>query len=208
MGLDQHDSVVRRRLAQKMEFLFKDVAEMAQPNEDELQAYLQDHPERYRFPARVSFTHVYFSPDRRGGRAEPDARNVLEALEAGDLEPSEAPSLGDRFMLQTYYPQQASQDATREFGTAFAKRLFTLEVGRWEGPVASAYGLHLVFVHDRIESRLPRLEEVRTKVETDLLENRRRMVNQTAYDEILSRYEVLVENLPYETIERADEERS
>lgn len=208
MGLDQHDSIVRRRLAQKMEFLFKDLAEMAQPTLVELQAYLEDHPERYRFPARVSFTHVYFSPDRRGERAESDARKVLQSLEAGGLEPSEAPLLGDRLMLQTHYSRQATEDAAREFGTAFARRLFELEVGHWDGPVASAYGLHLVFVHDRIESRLPRLEEVREKVETDLLESRRRKVNQAAYDEIRSRYEVLVENLPYKTVGRADEERS
>ncbi len=208
MGLDQHDSIVRRRLAQKMEFLFKDLAEMAQPTEAELRGYLEDHPDRYRFPARVSFTHVYFSPDRRGERAVSDARKVLQSLEARGLEPLEASLLGDRFMLQTHYSRQATEDAAREFGTAFARRLFELEVGRWHGPVASAYGLHLVFVHDRIESRLPQLEEVRAKVETDLLESRRRKVNQAAYDEIRSRYEVLVENLPYKTIGRADEERS
>ncbi|MCZ6861410.1 MAG: hypothetical protein O7I42_14245 [Alphaproteobacteria bacterium] len=39
MGLDKDDIVVRRRLAQKLEFLAQDLAALTPPSEEELQAY-------------------------------------------------------------------------------------------------------------------------------------------------------------------------
>jgi len=197
MGLDQHDSVVRRRMAQKMDFLFKDLAEMAQPSEEEMAAYFEEERERYRAPARVSFTHVYFNGDRRGERVLEDARKALEKIEEGKIDPSGATALGDRFMLQFYYPQQSTEMTAREFGRAFADRLGTLEAAAWHGPVVSGYGLHLVYVHDRVESRLPELEEVRDRVTQDLMADRREKINRAAYREIKSKYRVLVEDMPH-----------
>lgn len=197
MGLDQHDSVVRRRMAQKMDFLFKDLAEMAQPTEEELAGYFEEEKERYRAPARVSFTHVYFNGDRRGEKVLEDARRALEKIEAEGIDPSGATTLGDRFMLQSYYPQQSTEMTAREFGQAFADRLGTFEAGRWHGPVVSGYGLHLVYVHDRADSRLPELEEVRGRVTQDLMSDRREKINRAAYREIKSKYRVLVEDMPH-----------
>ena len=73
LGLDQDDTIVRRRLAQKMEFLFEDVAALREPTSDEIRAWFADNSERFRLPARVTFRHLYFSPDRRGARAREDA---------------------------------------------------------------------------------------------------------------------------------------
>lgn len=198
MGLDQHDTVVRRRMAQKMEFLFKDLAEMSQPKEEELRAWFDENLDRYRAPALVSFTHVYFNGDRRGEKVLDDARDVLDKLEASAIDPSEAPALGDRFMLQSTYPLQGLDLVTREFGRAFADAVDGLDPGRWHGPVISGYGLHLVYVHQREDSRLPALDEVRGRVTQDLMMARREKINAAAYREIKSKYRVLVENMPYE----------
>jgi parvulin-like peptidyl-prolyl isomerase len=43
-------------------------------------------------------------------------------------------------------------------------------VGAWFGPVASRYGYHLVWVHERQEAYLPPFAEIRTRVEQRLLE--------------------------------------
>ena len=63
MGLDENDTIVRRRLAQKVEFLVQDTARLAEPTEDDLRRFYAAHPERFSEEARVSFTHVYFSRD-------------------------------------------------------------------------------------------------------------------------------------------------
>ncbi len=198
MGLDQHDTVVRRRMAQKMEFLFKDLAEMAEPTEEELQAWFDGNRERYRAPALVSFTHVYFNADQRGEKVLEGARKVLAELEKEGVDPAGAPARGDRFMLQSSYPLQGLDMVNREFGRAFADALSGLETGRWQGPVVSGYGLHLVYLHERADSRLPELDEVRERVTMDFMTARREEVNTAAYREIKSKYQVLVENMPYE----------
>jgi hypothetical protein len=197
MGLDQHDSVVRRRMAQKMDFLFKDLAEMAPPTDEEINGWFGKNIERYRVPAHTSFTHVYFNRDRRGEKVEGDAREVLAKILSEEIDPSQAPLLGDRFMLQSYYPTQGIDGIAREFGKTFADSAAPMEAGRWHGPVYSGYGLHLVYVHDRSDSRLPELEEVRSEVIRDLMSERREKVNAAAYGEIKSKYRILVEDMPY-----------
>jgi hypothetical protein len=197
MGLDQHDSVVRRRMAQKMDFLFKDLAEMAQPSDEEIIEWFGRNSERYRVPAHTSFTHVYFNRDRRGEKVEVDAREVLEKARAEEFDPARIPAMGDRFMLQSYYPMQSTESIAREFGKTFADAVAPMEAGRWHGPVYSGYGLHLVYVHDRADSRLPGIEEVRTEVVRDLMSERKEQINAAAYGEIKSKYRILVENMPY-----------
>lgn len=205
MGLDQHDSVVRRRMAQKMDFLFKDLAEMAQPTDEEISAWFERNRERYRVPAQTSFTHVYFNRDRRGEKVEEDAREVLEKVRVEEFDPSRISSLGDRFMLQPYYPTQSTDSIAREFGKTFAESVAPMEAGRWHGPVYSGYGLHLVYVHDRTDSRLPGIDEVRKEVVRDLMSERKEKVNAAAYGEIKSKYRILVENMPYRESEEQTE---
>ncbi len=207
MGLDQHDSVVRRRMAQKMDFLFKDLAEMAQPTDEEISGWFDGNRERYRVPAHTSFTHVYFNRDRRGEGVENDAREVLEKVLAEEFDPSRTSSLGDRFMLQSYYPTQSTDSIAREFGKTFADSVAPMEAGRWHGPVYSGYGLHLVYVHDRTDSRLPDIEEVRKEVVRDLMSERKEKVNAAAYREIKSKYRILVENMPYRESEEQGERK-
>jgi len=197
MGLDQHDTVIRRRLAQKMDFLFKDLAEMNEPSDEEVRAYYEANAERYRAAAMVSFTHVYFSPDLRGEAAASDARAALADVRSRGIDPAEASELGDRFMLQSYYPRQTYESAAWEFGRSFAAELPELETGEWHGPVESGFGLHLVYLHERIEPRLPGIPEVRERAVNDLLADRRQRVNKAAYGEISSRYTILVEDMPY-----------
>src|SRR5262245_34872097 len=72
LGLDKDDTIVRRRMAQKMGFLFEDVAALREPTDDELRAWFEKNAARFTLPARATFRHLYFSPDRRGQHARDD----------------------------------------------------------------------------------------------------------------------------------------
>jgi peptidyl-prolyl cis-trans isomerase C len=73
LGLDKNDTIVKRRMAQKMEFLAEDVADAREPTTEELGTWFEKNAERSAVPARLTFRHVYFSPDRRGARTHDDA---------------------------------------------------------------------------------------------------------------------------------------
>ena len=191
LGLDQNDTILRRRLMQKMEFLSNDLAELNTPDESALNKYFLDNQEKYELPAQVSFTHIYFSLDKRGAKAFEDAKNVLSELNT--LRASEK---GDSFMLQYDFVQETPFEVERLFGKGFAEELFTLGINTWQGPIESGYGLHLVRVSEKVDSRMPELASVIDKVRTDLMFERRQKMNKEIYEKFKERYEIVVEDMP------------
>ena len=187
MGLDEGDTVIRRRLAQRVTFMAEDLASRVEPTPEELQRHFEAQLDRYLLPARVSFSHIYFSVDRRGDEAESDARAALAHPET---------ARGDPFMLQSDFPSRTQQEVRELFGVDFARALFELEPADWRGPITSSYGLHLVRVHQRSEGRKPEPSEVRDRVRNDLLDQRRREADKALVDSLKERYEIVVEGRP------------
>jgi peptidyl-prolyl cis-trans isomerase C len=192
MGLDQDDSIVRRRLAQKLEFMIEDFGAAREPGEAELVAFFAARQDAYRLPGRISFSQVYFSPDHRGPAAEADARLALAGLRP-DVPVDAAADLGDRFLPGESYRQQSAWEIEAVFGPAFAQALLEVEAGAWAGPIASAYGWHLVRVEARAEGWLPPLAEVADRVRQDWAVEQRRSANQAVVERLLARYELVIE---------------
>ncbi len=192
LGLDQDDTIVRRRLAQKMEFLFEDVAALREPAPGELSTWFASHAERYTLPARASFRHLYFSPDRRGERAREDATQALAKLAREPAAGPTAETLGDPFMFQDYYGDRPFDDIARSFGPGFARALFQLAPGAWAGPLESGYGWHLVWVDGVTPARVPEFEEVASDVQREWLEEQRAGIRERAFEEMRARYEVVL----------------
>lgn len=189
MGLDRDDTVVRRRLAQKIEMLAKDLATQVEPSDQELRAFFDEHPEIFEQPGLITFTHVYINLDQHEDRSFVVADEILEKLRAGG-DPS---ALGDRFMLQRDYLRKSPSEVARHFGTQFAEEVFELPVGDWQGPVQSGYGLHLVRVEGQEEPYMPPLEDIRPTVRDEFLSYRRREVDELFYNKLRERYEIVIE---------------
>jgi hypothetical protein len=192
LGLDRDDTVIRRRLRQKLEFLAEDTLDAAPPSDAELQAWLDAHPESFRVDPEVAFRQVYFNPERRGASIEGDVRRVREQLSREKPDVA-LDALGDSLMLPVDVAQATRTDLAQQFGHEFADAVVNLEVGRWAGPVRSGYGVHLVFVRERQDGRVLSLAEVRTQVERDFTADRRRRQLEAMYEGFLGRYRVCVE---------------
>ena len=187
LGLDRDDTIVRRRLAQKMAFLLEDVGAMESPTEDEVEAYHVMHAARYREPIRTTFTHVFLSDERRPDPVG-DARVLLRALST--TTDDRWRQLGDPFMLRREYAGRTDQEIADLFGRQFTEALPTLGTVGWQGPIPSAYGTHLVRIVSRTTPREPSLDEVRHRVVEDLVADRRRGQNDAAFAEVRARYEL------------------
>jgi len=193
MGLDSDDTIVRRRMVQKLEFLTEDLIDQIEPPEDQLLEYFGEHVEDYRDPELRSFTHIFFSTDQRGAGAVTEAARIVADLRAMPQSPERAPELGYRFMMQYDYSRRSEVEVARHMGTEFARALFELAPGEWEGPVKSGYGVHVVRVHEIEASRLPDFAEVRENVRDDLMRARREKANAAFYEGLKSRYEIVIE---------------
>ena len=195
LGLDEDDVIVRRRLVQKIEFLFKDLAALTEPSKKELQRYFSDHQSRYRLPAKVTFTQVYFNSDNRGVDG---AKKAVQTLIRENADPGSATQLGDTLILPAVCNSCRVNDVKGQFGNAFAEAVTTLEPDAWVGPVESAYGYHAVYIHDRQEATLPDFQDVIDKVKNGWTFARREENSRKVYEEMRSRYRVRVEGMPYD----------
>lgn len=190
LGLEQDDTIVRRRLRQKLEFLVGDLAAQQAPSEAELAAFLAAHPDAFREPPTFTFRHVYLAEERHGEELEADARALLARLAAGE----DPATLGDPSLLPAEFAAITAEELDALFGPGFAQALEGLALERFDGPVASSYGLHLVRLAAREPGRLPPLAEVRAEVEEEWLAERRAAELEEFYRRLEERQEIHVES--------------
>lgn len=192
MGLDQDDTIVRRRLAQKVEFLSSDIASQAEPSDADLKDFLDSNTEKFATPAYVSFEQVYLNADRRGEQVSNDAQTLLDELKNNGSS-VDLLAAGDPFMFGVQHETLTQHGVSRLFGSQFANAVFNLPVGEWQGPVNSGYGLHLVRVSLRTGSEPRALDEVRDKVRDEWQAQQQRKHNEAFYEALRNRYEVIIE---------------
>jgi hypothetical protein len=179
---------------QKMEFLAEDMA-AAEPSDEELAAYLSSNPERFRTEDRLTFHQVFLSATRRGSALDGDAKQIADTLVRTSA-PVDTATIGDPFLLGTEFREMSQSDVARTFGEGFAKQLSAVEPGRWQGPIPSSFGVHLVFVDERTKGNLPPLDTVREAVQREWLNARRIEAEQKLYRTLRDRYQIVVEALP------------
>jgi hypothetical protein len=192
MGLDQDDTVIRRRLRQKMEFISEDVANSVEPDAAELQEFLAQNAGKFARPAVLSFQQVYLSVERRGDSVRADAERLLAELQAG-RSAATAAEIGDSTLLPATMEAASPQAIANAFGQEFAQQVDEAPVGQWSGPIESGFGLHLVRVDERVVTDAPTLGEIRPIVLREWQAAQRHTQNQSFLTELRGKYEVRVE---------------
>jgi hypothetical protein len=173
LGLDRDDAVLRKRLANKMDYLAESMAETSPVSDATLAAWLAEHPERFAPEVRYGFEQRWFAE-------EPDARAALASGAAGDAI-ALPPALADA----------PRREVEERFGREFRARLDDLAVGNaWQGPVPSGFGWHLVRLTAREVGKTPSLAEFRDAVETDWRAETKARRKDDAYRLLLASYEV------------------
>jgi hypothetical protein len=190
LGLDKNDTIIRRRLRQKMEFLFEDA--VPPPQEADLRAYLEAHPEKFRTQPLISFRQVFVS-QTRGATAEADARQILARLTSGA---PDAANEGDPLLLGDGSSRTPLDRIAAFFGDSFAQAVAQSVPENWVGPLRSAYGLHLVLVTAVEPGELPPFEQVRSAVEREWFAERRAAAQVAQYQALLAGYRVIVQKPP------------
>ena len=188
LGLDRDDTLIRRRMQQKMEFLSEPDEEALAADDVALQNYLDGNKEDYRVEPELAFEQVFINPKSSDGDADARATEMLQALKAGG-DPAE---LGDPTLLPKTLPLSPLRVVRRDFGDDFAKEASEAPVDQWTGPITSPFGLHLLRVTERKAGYDPKLDEVRAAVLRDWRDLKRREYQADAYDKLRAKYEVVL----------------
>jgi hypothetical protein len=189
MGLDQNDPIVRRRMSQKMDYLAQDLASMEEPADQDLQAFLDENRDSYRQPDRYTFQQVYFSANKRGEATHGDAQAVLRQLKIHEIE---IENLGDSLMVSNGFVQETENEIKRILGEHFFESMAKLSIGSWQGPIDSAFGMHLVRIDEFIVGEFPALQEVRRQVLRDWSAQKRDQVSEELYRTLRQQYLVIL----------------
>ncbi len=182
LGLDQEDSIVRRRLVQKLGFIAESEAIPAR-EQGELEAFYREYVDDYTLPVRYSFRHLYFQQ-----RAA--AENALARIGEGAA-PQE---VGESTMLNPAYAYRSALDLNATFGAGFAGQLGNLATGSWQGPVQSGFGFHLVWINAIHPRQVTPLEEIRQQVLQDLQRERQLRARDAYVENLLEEYSIVVES--------------
>lgn len=179
MALDANDTIVRRRMVQKLTFLTEDIATATPLDESALRTYFEENREDYRVPERFSFSHRYYSSDRRDD-AQADAQAAMNTEDRGDP-----------FMLQREYSSRSEREIGDLFGRDFARSLAQLQAAEEaQGPIQSAYGWHTIMLSNREETYIPDFTEVAERVAVDAQQASRRAANEAYYRDLRARYNI------------------
>ena len=198
IGIDRDDTIIRRRLRQKLEFLTDDAAALVSAADEDLAAYLADHPDEFRELPKYSFRQVYFNSDKHADKDAEWFDSQLEQLRSGGEE------IGDPSLIADSFADAPRQVVDGTFGAGFSASLDELEAGSWQGPIRSGLGIHLILLEGRVEGRLPSLDEIRPIVQREW-SNAQRIANREAMNtELLQDYEVVIEWPEADTEEPAE----
>jgi peptidyl-prolyl cis-trans isomerase C len=192
MGLDKDDIIVKRRMLQKMDFLAEDLSDLREPSREELQAWFRNNAQRFAYPPRISFRHLYFSFDKHGAKTAEAAATALKQIAGKPADSPEAAALADPFMFRDYYADRSPDQVGSEFGGKFERSLFDLKPGSWLGPLESGFGWHLVFVDSMTPGRIPEFAEVESEVKSEWIKDQRAEFKRKAYEAMKARYEIVL----------------
>ena len=192
MGLDRDDTIVRRRLRQKLEFLSDDLSARVMPTDADLQVFLQSHVDNFKTETTFTFRQIYLNPQLHGTDLQRDEARLLADLQPAGQQ-SDLTPLGDPFLWPQSFQNISLSEVKKVLGDQFAIGLSTVAPGRWQAGVVSGYGAHLVYVVQRSEGRLPALAEIHDEVRRQWLDAKRGEATEKLYEALLKGYTIRIE---------------
>jgi parvulin-like peptidyl-prolyl isomerase len=188
MGLVEDDSIIKRRVQQKLEFMLNDSIAGIEPNREELLAYLDTHRDKFTIAPVYSFKHIYINP-----QMHEDTNVFIAELQTENLD-AVYQDRGENIMLESEYTDISSAQIARLFGRKFTENLDSVTLGKWQGPVKSGYGLHLVIIDKKLPEHLATLDEMESEIKRDFRIDAQKKAIEAFYEELQREYSVTVEN--------------
>ncbi len=187
MGIDRDDTIIRRRLRQKVEFLTDDTTSLIQPTDEELAAYIAANADKFRNDSTYTFQQIYINPEKHGDDLKGYVDAQLKALQAGEQ------VNGDPGLIQAGLGAEHGRAVDGIFGRGFAGKLDELEIGKWLGPIQSGLGVHLIKLDARVPGEVPELEDIRPVVEREWSNQKRVEMRKAVNEKLREEYEIVIE---------------
>ena len=195
LGLDQNDFVIKRRIVQKMEFILDDFDEsLVTISQDSLEAYYQQHQQRYFQPKQYTFAHIFFKKGTNE-KSLKRANAFMQSTKHQKLSTTESLPFGDRFLYHRNYAEKTSGFLESQFGTSFTNALTKLEVTKtkWQGPILSDHGWHWVKLINKSAEGFSALPDIQSTVKADYLGYLKQQHKQQQIEQLIKEYKISID---------------
>ena len=185
LNLQQGDTVIRRRLADKMAFIVNDIVVPTQATDKQLQDFMQKYPDKFLIAERISFKHYYFNSDLHSDKEMQAALLIGKQQLINGL-----PLKSDDFAGKSEFNLLPEHQIARLFGRDFPQKLASLSVDEWSEPIQSGYGQHLVKISQRSEGIIAELDDIRDYVLQEWRAQQQITANIEVYQSLRSNYDI------------------
>jgi hypothetical protein len=191
LGLDQNDIVITRRVRQKLDFIAEEATKRPIVTDKLLNEYLSKHSDMFRQEALFTFKQVFFDERKQGQQLDDNIKKSLTLLMANST--ADITKLSNASFLAPHYQNMTQSQIEREFGKGFSKKIMSAQLHTWLGPIRSSYGYHLVYLDEKQQGNLAKLEEVRHLVLREWENEQRQQSVKAYYQQLLKRYPVTID---------------
>lgn len=191
LKLDENDTIVRRRMRQKLEFMQEDLSALTPPTEDDLKLYFENNRDNYKTDHIMSFRQILVSSNILK-QDSPEYLSVLEKVNAGQ----DPATLSRSSLLPISIKQERQASISNIFGYDFFQQISKLDKGKWLGPVISSFGTHMVYVSRDMPAKPMSLDQARAKVSVDFMRSKREKASEDYYQNLRRKYKITVGTTP------------
>jgi len=185
LGLDKDDLIIKRRLAQKIDFLKSGQFSII-PSEKELMSYHQKNRENYKEAIKYSFSHIFFSKDNDGA----NRANLFFQEQDGNL----GNLSGDPHLLGNNFFDRTLSQIDIDFGYNFSKNFLNKEINKWYGPYESTHGNHIIIIKNIVPENVLEFEEIKEEVLKNYIQ-KEKLIEMNKYTASLKeKYKITIQN--------------
>ncbi len=189
LGLDKIDSIISARLAQLGKEALVGESIDSSIGESKIINFYEENKDKYIEPETITFMHLFF-------REEELASEYLLRI-SEEKDPTKIDKLimngGTVFPYQKNYSNKARSFILGHFGSEGTKNIFSLNIDneKWQGPIQSSLGFHLVKVFKRKDERLLNYNEVVSLVRKDYFDKLKKIESKNIIDKKILEYKII-----------------
>jgi len=188
-GLDKVDPIISSRLAQLGEQFLVNNLPNEELSEESLNSFYNENKHFYIDDAKVTFSHIFFR------NSDEKTINDLTFYIRTQNEQFFNNNLLNKisvFPYQKNYAQRSESFIRGHFGEKTTKEIFALEISsKWQGPVQSPYGFHIIKLSSITEAKQKSFDEVSDLVLKRFISERRKSNLKLELEKKISSYQII-----------------
>ncbi len=205
MKLYRVDPIVRNTLIQKMRYLSNDQIDIDKATKEELYSFFLKHRNKFIEPERISFIHIFINPNKHRKNTPQLVNKIYTNVFSHLPKDINFTKLGDYFKGGgNYFEEKSQNDLVNHFDRSFIRQLFKMPTNTWSKPIGSGYGIHIVYIFNRITSKNASFNKAYKQIRYEWIIAESQKAYKQSIQNLKKKYNIKIENKNKEATSEID----